>query len=1400
MKTLPRLVLSTVVVFATAISAFAQTHTWSQPGPGNWSVPANWSGGGVPNDPAHWAAIAYNSASPYLVTLNMNATLDRLDLVGNNAVLFSQGRTLSVLNNAAIGIPMGAGNTQILRFANSTFDGGGQLTNASTIEAWGTNHIENLYNDGSLLMQGNSAYGTSSLTLYDPAYNEGTIVFTSNDGGYASTLVTAGSTQLDNAGTLEFATGTGGVRTYNGSLLNRGIVNIGQPTNFNTGPFIQDQNKIHILGGGSLTVGTGVLFQMDGGALEVDGSMLQSSGTFRWNGGQILNNPPKLAAMALEIDFSNLDSGSLRMAGNSTVDGILRSGQVLYLIGDSAYGTATANWLGSGNLVHQGQVWMSAEDGGYASQIVIPSGSSLLNQGSIATQVGTGGARNINGHLVNDTSGSINFAAPTTLNIGPIENRGTWFVVDSAAMTLSNNVDFTLTSGTVDVSDGSFFHPNGSASFQGGGFVGIPRFANNNLTFGGAFSSAFEADVAGNSTMSGNLAAAQKLNLLGDSSFGTATLSLLHPNTTNAGEIYLGATDGGYSATLQTSGNNLLNTGLIQFDTGTGGTRTLSAEFTNEGMVQVNQPLTVGSGSYTNRGDWNVATGASVKFNNALVFTQESGTLQVDGIWEHPNGTVILAGGTVNGEPLFSSTNIMTDPAFTSPFTGRVRGTNTLTGDLQSGQKITLQGDSTYGGATMNLVGGNVNDGEIELMTSDGGFTVRLGTTDAILMNSGTVRTIVGAGGLRFLRGDISNSGTIEIDATTTLEDGPILNSGTISIAPTRLLKLSNGMTLEQSAGNLQVDGSFEHQNGTMRFLGGDVTGIPLLSNIVLELGAGFSSAFQTTLRGSSVLSGDLATGQTLDLTGDNAYGTATLNLSGPTRVDGEVHLTSVNGGYTVRLGTTDLDLDNGGTIRTSLGSGGLRFLRGDINNDGTIQIDHPTTLEDGPILNQGDIHIASGQSLKFDNGMIFEQNAGGLHIDGSFEIANGTSNLNGGVVLGMPLFSNGTMNLGAGFTTALEANLRGTVTLNGDIESGQLLRLRGDNAYGTGSLNLPSALTVRGEIELNSENGGYTANLVAALGSEPTIEGTVRTVPGSGGARNLSFQLENNGLVDVQTATSLGRIGALHSNRGTLRAIAPLTLTGTSFTNMDGARVVSISSITNTSFAVQNDGTWDVGPGIGTGSLSGHWTQGTGGRFVVEIGGHLAGTEHDQLVIGGTATLGGRVRIQAANGFQPQFGDQFVILTASTTQTLGFEGITYDGDLSPGHVFELVDTGSSIIVQVVRSVNGILPGEAPLTLSDPSPGIAGQVNTFQVSGASGGGQIVVVFGLALGSTPTGACAGVDFGIDAATQVGTAIASPQGNALVSATIPAGAAGVTAYFQALDLTRCELSEVGSFLFP
>jgi len=1329
--------------------------------------------------------------------MNLSPTVDRLDILGDNAILLAVGRTLDVGTNLRIGT-FGGNQLQTLKISSTSITGA-SISNFGVFEVGSGSTVDALSGDGLLLLRGDSTYGNSSLNLNSSTNYEGETRFTSVGAAWGSTLTMTGSSVFDNSGTMNFETGDGGARSFKGGLFNRGFINIGQPTTFSTGPITLDQNKLHVLATNKLTVSNGVTFTMDGGQLEVDGDFEQSNGTFQWNTGDILNRAPVLGNNALELGPSNLSPGSIRIRGtSSSVSGILRGNQSLTLFGDSVFGASNTSWLGTGDLPHQGQTTLTSEGAVWTTTITVPTGARFLNQGTVVTTEGTGGARNINGDFRNDTGGSVVFSTPTTMSIGPIENDGSWLVDNGASMNVANNVNFVQTGGTIDVTAGSFSQNNGSMLLNDGVFAGIPSLGAMSLTLGPAFTSNFEAQLRGASNLTGDIESGQILNILGDSVRGAATLSL-NQATTNAGLLRLDSEGSTWTSRIQDGGNGLSNTGTVEFNPGTGGLRYLRSNFTNDGLVSVNTPTVLETGSYINRGNWNVDASASIQVNNSLTFTQESGTVQADGSWTQANGTLNLIGGAFNGDPLLSTMSLNMDPAFVSPFTARIRGASTLQGDVKTDQSLTILGDNTFGTATLNLASASTISGDVELTSTGGTFQTRLGTTNQPLTITGTVQSSPGSGGTRFIRGDIDNQGQLLIDSNTTFEDGPVLNSGDIEIASGSAAALNNSMTFEQSAGTLQIDGALTQANGTVRLLGGDVLGVPLYSTIALELGAGFTSAFESRIRGASTLTGDIEAGQKLSVLGDNFFGAATFNLAGPTMNAGEIEMTSESGIFTVNLGTNGIALDNQGSILVEPGSGGGRTIRGELNNSGSLVVNQPLTMQNGPIVTSGDIMIASGQRMGLSNSMEFDITGGTIQVDGEFEQPNGTARFLGGEITGNPLFSASTLFMEPGFDQAFTGTMRGNSTLNGELQADQQWTVRGDNFFGTATLNLPAPSTNRGTLEFTSEGGGFTTTLNATLGNEVINEGVIRTLPGSGGARTLNMQLENDGLFEVLHPTTLPLANADHSNRGLVRAEAPLTVRGSSFTNVDGARFESASSVTNDFYAIQNDGDWVVGPGIGTNNLSGDWNQSATGRLVIEIGGPSAGVDHDQMVIAGTATLDGRVRLKAANGYQPQFGDQFIILDAGSIVGR-FNGASYDGDLPLGYRFTLVKAGDLIVAQVVQGIREAGVDEVPLTVLDPVPGLAGQLNTFQVSGASGDGQVVLVFGTALGSTPTGACSGVDFGIDAAQQIGTAFASYDGHALLSGNVPAGASGITAYFQAVDLERCEISDVTSFLFP
>jgi hypothetical protein len=76
----------------------------------------------------------------------------------------------------------------------------------------------------------------------------------------------------------------------------------------------------------------------------------------------------------------------------------------------------------------------------------------------------------------------------------------------------------------------------------------------------------------------------------------------------------------------------------------------------------------------------------------------------------------------------------------------------------------------------------------------------------------------------------------------------------------------------------------------------------------------------------------------------------------------------------------------------------------------------------------------------------------------------------------------------------------------------------------------------------------------------------------------------------------------------------------------------------------VTNAGTVRPGTATATGglTLNGDYTQAAAGTLTIRLGGLAAGAGYDQLVVNGTATLGGTLAVTLVNGFQPRRGDQF--------------------------------------------------------------------------------------------------------------------------------------------------------------
>ena len=147
-----------------------------------------------------------------------------------------------------------------------------------------------------------------------------------------------------------------------------------------------------------------------------------------------------------------------------------------------------------------------------------------------------------------------------------------------------------------------------------------------------------------------------------------------------------------------------------------------------------------------------------------------------------------------------------------------------------------------------------------------------------------------------------------------------------------------------------------------------------------------------------------------------------------------------------------------------------------------------------------------------------------------------------------------------------------------------------------------------------------------------------------------------------------------------------------------DGAQIIADSISLSTDGTLAGDGTLSfdvdnlgvVAPGVdecttGTLTIAGDYVQRPEGSLAIKIGGTQHELQFDQLKVTGQVTLAGTVRVDAIDGFQPQPGETFDILTA-----LSIKG-TFDSVEGSGQ-YEANYTENSVMLTVLSSPSDIAP------------------------------------------------------------------------------------------------------------
>ena len=200
----------------------------------------------------------------------------------------------------------------------------------------------------------------------------------------------------------------------------------------------------------------------------------------------------------------------------------------------------------------------------------------------------------------------------------------------------------------------------------------------------------------------------------------------------------------------------------------------------------------------------------------------------------------------------------------------------------------------------------------------------------------------------------------------------------------------------------------------------------------------------------------------------------------------------------------------------------------------------------------------------------------------------------------------------------------------------------------------------------------------------------------------NLDFgtSLVNSGSVTIASGTNLTEDGYSQTNGSTV--LNGGTLDGGPI-NINGGTLIG-SGVINADVAAAGQ----VIPG-GTGSagllsINGNYTQTAAGSIDVDLGGTTAGSQYDQLVVSGQATLSGNLSISEINGFSPTLAQTFTI--ASSNPLSGtFTSVTEPGVSGP-MAFKPTYTSSSVVLVAEKS-------STTTFTSSVNPSVFGQSVTF---------------------------------------------------------------------------------------
>ncbi|HEY8900390.1 MAG TPA: PEP-CTERM sorting domain-containing protein [Chthoniobacterales bacterium] len=726
---------------------------------------------------------------------------------------------------------------------------------------------------------------------------------------------------------------------------------------------------------------------------------------------------------------------------------------------------------------------------------------------------------------------------------------------------------------------------------------------------------------------------------------------------TGAGDLYFGA-----GATLSNAGtfniqndramqfNNigtlglLSNSGTLTKTVATGATN-INVTFTNTGSVAV-QSGTLnfnrgGSSSGSIAGAGTVGFGGdSMNLTGGFAMTGATavtaGTVTFNTASAASTGSLLLSGGAITGASTLNVTGAMTwlggamsgagitnvGGGLTINVTGSTFGLNQRTLNLAAGQTSTWSGagDMFLSGATIN------NDGTFDFQADRS--MVQNGQAQSTFNNTGLLTKTAGTGtatvGIAF-----TNSGVVDVQSGTLTFNGGGTSTGTMQGA--------GAVAFGGDGKVMTITGSYQVA-GETKIGGGSVVNF----NTAAPMTTGKLTVNGGVVGGTAVINAsDVVTWTGGSMTGAsviNANGGMVINLASNTGTLSQRTLNLAANHTTTWLGTGDISLETGATIKNS----GLF----DIQNDRSIFVQtfsEPSFLNSGvlaksagtgstsifvTILSTGEIHPEAGRLIFAGGG----SSSGAIVGAGSIGFSAGTMDISGSYTVGGDtLISGGTVNLHPASSAS-----SGSLTLTGGTLTGSAdLLVSGLFDWQGGTLSGASVLNANGGMTLNFQGiggglSGRTLNLGA--GKTSTWKGIGDLFLDSGAVINNhgTFDLQNDRTIEQigEVASAFNNTGTLIKSAGTGSSTIGVAFSNSGTVSVQSGTLVVKAALAQVSGTTLTGGTWIVG-NLATLSLP------TVGNIVTNKGDvRLAGANSVFTNISTLANNQGAFRLSAGRSF----------------------------------------------------------------------------------------------------------------------------------------------------------------------